>query len=185
MRPLREAAVLLAICVRTSHRVIFVERAAHLRDHPGQIGLPGGAVDPADGDDRVRTALREVHEELGIHADDIAVVARLPDVRQRANTFNVAPIVGIVRGTAAVVVDPAETAAVFGIPLAAIVAPEAVHRGIEMVAGHAIDTWLFDHEGRHIWGLTAQILHDFVEEWNAPEATTRNAIEAALSVAAG
>ncbi len=158
MRPLREAAVLMAICARPPHRVLFIERAAHLRDHPGQIGLPGGSVDPADGDDRTRTALREVREELGIAATHVTIVARLPDVRQRVNTFNVSPLVGILRETVSLTVDPAETAAVFAVPLAAIVAPGAVFRGLENVADRAIETWVFDYDGRHIWGLTAQIL---------------------------
>ena len=38
----RPAAVVLGIFEEPPHGVIFIERAAHLRNHAGQIGLPGG-----------------------------------------------------------------------------------------------------------------------------------------------
>ncbi len=184
VRPLREAAVLMGIYAASPHRVVFVERAAHLRDHPGQIGFPGGSVDPADGNDRARTALREAHEEIGVPADHVRIVDRLPDVRQRANNYLVTPFVGVLRNNPPLVIDPAETAAVFTVPLGAIVAPDAVHWGIETIGELAIETWIFNHDDRHVWGLTARMLHDFVVAWNLPESPLRAAIEAAL-IAAG
>ncbi len=170
----------MAIFADLPHRVVFVERAAHLRDHPGQIGFPGGSVDPQDGDDRARTALRELREELGVPAERVTIVARLPDVQQRVNTFIVTPLVGVLRSDTQLIIDPAETAAVFTVPLAAIVAPGAVHPGIEVIGELAVDSWIFDYDDRHVWGLTARMLRDFVVAWNLPNSPTRAAVEAAL-----
>ena len=170
----------MAIFADPPHRVVFVERAAHLRSHPGEIGFPGGSVDPADGDDRARTALRELHEELGVAQERVAIVARLPEATPRLNGFIVAPYVGVLQRNTQLVIDPTETAAVFMVPLGAIVAPGAVHPGIETVGEFAIDTWVFDYDDRHVWGLTAQILRDFVVAWNQPDSPTRAALEAAF-----
>jgi 8-oxo-dGTP pyrophosphatase MutT (NUDIX family) len=180
MAPLREAAVTLAIFADPPHHVIFVERATHLRDHPGQIGLPGGSVDPADGDDRAVTALRELEEEVGIPPHRVRLVGRLPQVIQRVNNFSVAPLVGIVQAGTRIAIDESETAAVFTVPLAAIVAPGAVHEGIETFGELAIPTDIFDYGDRHVWGLTGRILRTFVTAWITDADGLRTAIEAAL-----
>lgn len=177
---IRAAAVLIAIFADPPHRVVFVERAAHLRDHPGQIGFPGGSVDASDGDDRAHTALRELHEELGVAPERVTIVARLPEVVQRSNTFIVTPFVGILRSETQLVIDPAETAAVFTVPLSAIVAPGAVHHGFEVIGELAVESWIFDYDDRHVWGLSAGMLRDFVVAWNVPGSATRAAVEAEL-----
>ena len=172
--------MLVGIFADPPYPVIFVERAAHLRDHPGQIGFPGGSVDPADGDDRARTALRELHEELGVSAERVTVVARLPDAHQRSNNFVVTPIVGVLQPATPLTIDASETAAVFTVPLDEIVAPGAVHPGIETVGKGDFDTWLFDYGDLHVWGLTARILHDFVATWHDAAANLRPAVQRAL-----
>jgi 8-oxo-dGTP pyrophosphatase MutT (NUDIX family) len=173
----------LAIFADPPHPVVFVERAAHLRDHPGQIGLPGGSVEPADGDDRERTALREMHEEVGVAPDRVTIVGRLPEARQRSNTFVVTPHVGVLKSGTRLTIDGTETAAVFTVPLAAIVTPGAVRPGIETIGEHAIETWLFDYGELHVWGLTAGILRDFVAAWNATASPLRAAIQSRLHAA--
>jgi len=177
----RYAAVVLAIFADAPHRVVFVERAAHLRDHPGQIALPGGSVDPGDGDDRSVTALRELEEEIGIPPQAVRLVGRLADVHQRrANNFTVTPFAGIVTPGTKLAIDESETAALFTVPLAELVAPGAVHDGIEIVGEHHVDTYVFDYHDRHIWGLTGSILHAFVTAWHASGSPIRAAIEGAL-----
>jgi 8-oxo-dGTP pyrophosphatase MutT (NUDIX family) len=180
VRQTRAAAVLVAISADPPYPVVFVERAAHLRDHPGQIGFPGGSVDAADGDDRVRTALRELHEEVGVAAERVTIVGRLPDVRQRSNNFVVTPLVGVILPATPLLIDAAETAAVFNVPLEAIVEPGAVHPGVETFGDRAIETFIFDYGPLHVWGLTARILHDFVAAWTAPDSALRAATESAL-----
>jgi 8-oxo-dGTP pyrophosphatase MutT (NUDIX family) len=163
MEQRRRAAVVIAIFRTTPHGVIFVDRAAHLRDHPGQIALPGGGVHPED-DGLAATALRELREEVGISAERVTIVAELPLLRQRvANNFDVTPFVAIVEA-GAITIDPSETAGVFMVPLA-----RTVEQGLqETVVRHGdveIQSLVLDYEGRRIWGLTARILHSFVESW--------------------
>jgi 8-oxo-dGTP pyrophosphatase MutT (NUDIX family) len=44
-------------------RVILTQRSANLRNHAGEVALPGGKADPEDADS-VATALREAYEEV-------------------------------------------------------------------------------------------------------------------------
>ena len=135
--------------------MVFVERAAHLRDHPGQIGLPGGGVHPEDAT-LAATALRELHEEVGIDAAHATIVAQLPTIRQHVvNNFDVTPFVAVARPIE-LRIDPSETAGVFVVPLATI------------VEGGLAD-FVLEYEGRRIWGLTARILRSFVVAWGEGE----------------
>ncbi|GAC1407563.1 MAG: CoA pyrophosphatase [Candidatus Velthaea sp.] len=181
--PTRPAAVTIAIFGEPPYRVVFVERAAHLRDHPGQIGLPGGAADPEDGEDRARTALRELREEVGIPADRIQLVGELPEVRQRVNNFVVRPFVGVIVPGTKLAFDENETAAVFTIPLAEIVSPGAIRLGMERIGERVVETYVLYYGDRHIWGLTARMLRSFADRWHDPADPLRVHIESALEAA--
>ena len=52
---------------------LLVQRPDHLRQHAGQVGLPGGAVEPGDADG-VAAALREAQEEVGLDPSLVASV---------------------------------------------------------------------------------------------------------------
>lgn len=45
-------------------RVVLTQRCSNMRSHGGEVCLPGGKRDPADGGDDVVTALREAQEEV-------------------------------------------------------------------------------------------------------------------------
>ena len=175
----RTAAVAIAILGAPPHGVIFIERASHLRDHPGQIALPGGSVDAEDGGDLRRTALRELREEVGVAPERVRIVGQLPMVRQtRANNFDVTPFVATV-APGPLTIDGTETAAVFTIPLHFIV--EGLQAGTVTVGELTIETYLLDFETRRVWGLTGHILRSFVDAWNDPANPLRAAVEGAFA----
>src|SRR5262249_25942643 len=58
VRPIRPAAVLVAIVEREEPTVLFTQRATHLPDHAGQVSFPGGKIDAADASP-LDAALRE------------------------------------------------------------------------------------------------------------------------------
>ena len=173
----RPAAVVLAIFATPPHGVIFIERAAHLRHHAGQIGLPGGGVDPEDAGDLRRTALREMHEEVGIEEERVDFLWTLEPIHPRVSNFLVTPFVAVVQ-PGPLVIDTSETAAVFSIPLATVL--ERVHDGVMDLGAIQIQTTLLDYDGRRIWGLTGHVLRQFVDAWNAGE--MRRLIESRLTL---
>lgn len=175
----RTAAVAVAILRAAPHGVIFIERAAHLRDHPGQIALPGGSVDPADGGDLRRTALRELREEVGVAAERVRIVGQLPVASQRrANNFDVTPFVATV-APGPLTIDGSETAAVFTIPLQVIV--DDLTQGTVSVGELSIESYILDYESRRVWGLTGHILRSFVDAWNDASNPLRAAVEEGLT----
>src|SRR5579863_10343940 len=72
-----QAAVLVPLHIRRGVlHAVFTERHHQLPRHAGEISFPGGRRDPEDGD-LVTTALREMHEELGLPRDQVQVIGAL------------------------------------------------------------------------------------------------------------
>jgi 8-oxo-dGTP pyrophosphatase MutT (NUDIX family) len=167
------AAVVIPIVRYDDPAIVFVKRAEHLRRNPGQIAFPGGIVDPEDADERA-AALREFEEELGIARERVHVIGRLDDVVTLTLSVTVSPYVGLVEPPVTFAFDAAETAAVHEVPLRALYAPGAVHRGIERVerggTTYDVPSWLFDHDGLHVWGATARMLHGLLARYPDPAA---------------
>jgi 8-oxo-dGTP pyrophosphatase MutT (NUDIX family) len=173
----RPAAVVLGILTEAPNGVIFIERAPHLRSHAGQIGLPGGGSDPQDGGDLRATALREMHEEVGVTRDRVHILAELPIVRARVNNYAVTPFVATVL-PGELRIDASETVGVFTVPLATIL--RDLHQGTVSVGAIAIETPVLLYGERRIWGLTGHILRTFVDAWNDGANPVRARIEEAV-----
>ena len=140
--------------------LLLMERATSLRSHAGQPSFPGGALDPEDGDPQgdgpLRAALREAEEETGLDPAGVQVFGVLPKLYIPVSGFVVTPVLGWWRERSAVgVVDPAETARVFTVPVADLTDPDnratAVHP-----RGHRGPAFLV--ESALVWGFTAGII---------------------------
>ena len=137
--------------------VLLTQRAATLRQHAGQIAFPGGRVDPEDGD-VVATALREAQEETGLDPAGVEVLGVLPAVPVVVSGHVVHPVLGWWRDPSRVaVVDQAEAAAVFRMPVADLVDPANRCR-VARPGGRRGETPGFLVGERLVWGFTAALL---------------------------
>jgi 8-oxo-dGTP pyrophosphatase MutT (NUDIX family) len=161
-RPGRPASVLLALIERQSGpTVLFTERAAHLKDHAGQVSLPGGRLSP--GESAAQAALREAHEEVGLAPASVDVIGSL-DEFLTGTGFTITPVVGVVTdGGFVATPDPREVAGVFEVPLGVILDRTALSVGYFERHGSRLLTYELHHSGRRIWGATAAVLRNFQE----------------------
>ncbi len=95
--------------------LILTRRSSKLRNHPGQWALPGGRMD--EGETPEQTALRELHEEVGIELDQSCVLGRLDDFVTRSG-YIMTPVVIWGGGNLKTMLNPDEVASVHRIPLA-------------------------------------------------------------------
>jgi 8-oxo-dGTP pyrophosphatase MutT (NUDIX family) len=159
-RPGRPASVLLALLDRPmGPTVLFTERAAHLKDHAGQVSLPGGRI--AAGESAAEAALREAHEEVGLEPTTVDVIGTL-DEFITGTGFAVSPVVGVVTdGEFVAKPDPREVAGVFEVPLGVILDRSAMGVGYFERHGSRLLTYELLYGGRRIWGATAAVLRNF------------------------
>lgn len=140
--------------------LLLMERAGTLRSHPGQPSFPGGALDPEDGDPHttgpLRAALREAEEETGLDPAGVQLFGVLPRLYIPVSEFVVTPVLGWWRAPSPVgVVDPAETARVFTVPVADLTDP--AHR-VTVVHPGGFQGPAFTVESALVWGFTAGVI---------------------------
>ncbi len=119
----RPAAVALTLFEgeRGSACFALTRRAAGLRRHGGQWAIPGGRVDP--GETPEETALRELHEEVGLRPSAPIVLGRLDDYATRSG-FVITPVVVWAVGAGPLRANPREVEAAYAVPLAELDHPE-------------------------------------------------------------
>ncbi len=136
--------------------VLFTQRTAHLKNHSGQISFPGGRAE-ADDADPEGTALRETWEEIGLAAERIELLGRLPDYHTRTG-YRVTPVVGIVATPFDLNPDDNEVAEVFEVPLAFLLDPANLQRHSREFEGEQRYFFAIPFGERYIWGATAGML---------------------------
>ena len=151
---LTKAAVLVPIVTHaTGLTVLFTQRTTHLKAHSGQVSFPGGRAEPHDATPEL-TALRETEEEIGLRADAVEVLARLPDYCTRTG-YCVTPVVGLLTPPLALSPDPREVAEVFEVPLSFLLDPRNHRRETRQFQGRTVGFFAIPYQDRYIWGATA------------------------------
>ena len=153
----KPAAVLVGLIEREAgYSVLLTRRSDTLRRHTGQIALPGGRRDP--GESPWQTALREAHEEVGLHPDYVSL-AGLSTPYRTGTGYLVTPVVGFIREGFTLQPNPDEVADIFETPFGFLMDPtnheEHEH---ETPTGERRRFYAMSHEDRYIWGATAGML---------------------------
>jgi 8-oxo-dGTP pyrophosphatase MutT (NUDIX family) len=156
-----DAAVLLALYGWPGEPgLIFTERRADLRRHAGEISFPGGRRDPEDAD-AVATALREAHEEIGLHPDRVEVAGALPPVPTFVTDYAIYPVVGLIAPETEWTLQPEEVDAVLEFRIADVRAGYGRRRLVRRGIPFRTDTYCVGDD--LIWGATARIVADLLD----------------------
>ena len=122
------------------------------------MAFPGGKQ---DGDEtETETCLREAHEEIGLEAADVEIIAPIPPRISRHNIV-VSPVIGLVSPHFRPTVNTSEVEVAFKLPLSRFLTVQG-HRTVESsFRGRSFKLPFFDDDvdGRVIctWGLTAVV----------------------------
>ncbi|TQF68219.1 CoA pyrophosphatase [Rhodococcus spelaei] len=156
----RAAVALTVITDDAGARLLLTRRPPKMRAHAGQFALPGGSIDP--GETPEQAAVRELAEELGVHAPADAVVGALDDYVTRSG-FVITPVVlWVGELTEPITPNPDEVALVFEVTMAEV----DVDAQLEPVTGAIAGTppmlrWPFRGGAMH--APTGAIIHQFRE----------------------
>jgi 8-oxo-dGTP pyrophosphatase MutT (NUDIX family) len=158
----RASAVLAPLYERDGEAVVVLtRRAQHLRAHRGEVSFPGGGQDP--GEDLRVTALREAHEEIGLHPRHVELIGQLDHLQTVTSQSFIVPFVGVLAEVPELVPSPHEVEHVLHVPLSELLDDGVYHA--ERWGLEPLDRELsfFEVEGDTIWGATAAMLRNLLE----------------------
>ena len=141
--------------------LVLTRRTAALTRHSGQISLPGGRWDPADGS-LLRTALRETHEELGVDPTEPAVWGRLEPEWIVVSHYLVSPFIAYTPRRPDFRPAPPEVAELIEVPLSLLLDPTTLAEEIWEIRGTPRQVVFYRHGEHKIWGATARVLGKLV-----------------------
>jgi 8-oxo-dGTP pyrophosphatase MutT (NUDIX family) len=164
----RKAAVAAILRDGTaSAELLFIRRAEHPRDPwSGQMGLPGGRVDPGD-ESVLAAAIRETLEEIGLDLSrDAHAAGRLSEVRTHlplgSVPHSVAPFVFTLEKDPVLSLNY-EVQETIWVPFA-FLAERRNRKSFTWVRrGLPLPMPCYEYEGRVIWGLTLRIVDEVLE----------------------
>jgi len=176
------AAVLIPIIWENDQlAVLFEVRSPHLAWQPGEICFPGGRIEATD-DSPLSAAVRETAEELGLAMGQIQVLGSLYEVVSPIGV-RLYPCVAYITDTHLIKPSQDEVSEIFTVPLEFLLGVKPIIGQMErctrpladfpfeLLPGYS-DKWksrknyevLFYKYNQHvIWGLTAQVLHNFLK----------------------
>jgi 8-oxo-dGTP pyrophosphatase MutT (NUDIX family) len=154
----RSAATLLLIYPADGELVIpLTVRHPDLPSHPGEVSLPGGAVDPSDATLEA-TALREAHEEIGLALEAVRTVGRLDPIWISVSNFELVPVVAVADRRPVLTPHAGEVAELVELPLDRLLIDDGITEEEIEVPGVVLRTGVYRWAGHRVWGATARTL---------------------------
>lgn len=165
------SAVLLALYeVGGEAALLYTQRAASMRSHPGEISFPGGRVEPQDATP-MHAALREAEEEVGVAPADVRMLGHLTDYLTHRDVLVCAYVAEAVGSPPTEPRSPAEVAHVFTVPLSAFLDPAAYESRAIPGMGRRGRVHYWHVGGRIVWGITGELTARFLARvygWEPP-----------------
>ena len=155
----RQAATLLLLYPDLDGDLLIPLTVRHpgLPDHPGEVSLPGGAVDPEDATVEA-TALREANEEVGLDQAAVRVVGRLDPVWIPVSNFELTPVVAVADAPPALSAQADEVAQIIEFPLRLLLTDGGLTEEDIVLPEVVLRTGVYRWDGHRVWGATARTL---------------------------
>ncbi|MEM6397199.1 MAG: CoA pyrophosphatase [Bacteroidota bacterium] len=163
----RVAAVLELLYPLPNGRIglLFFRRTSHdPRDaHAGQIGFPGGSVEPEDRT-LADTALREAWEEVAVKRESVQLIGPLSQLYIPVSNFLVHPFLGVAQTRPDFKGQDAEVDEILEFPLEDFLQPDARKtKAMAMSSGFRLpNVPYWDVQGETVWGATSMLVAELV-----------------------
>jgi 8-oxo-dGTP pyrophosphatase MutT (NUDIX family) len=140
--------------------LILIVRNSYKGVHSAQIAFPGGKYEAQD-EIFENTALRETHEEVGIHPDSMEIIKTFTPLYIPPSDFMVHPFLGISKEEIIFIPDPTEVANIIELPLTVFLS-DAIVTDTKLTTSYANDISVpaFKIEEHIVWGATAMMLSE-------------------------
>lgn len=160
----KKAAVLMLFYPKDNlTHLVLIQRNTYQGVHSAQIAFPGGKLEPNDAD-LSQAALRETHEEIGIHSGQIELLRAFSQVYIPPSNFMVHPFLGLSQQPLEFFPDPAEVSSIIELPLQDLLTESnQVSQNMDTAYSKSINVPAFNLQGHFVWGATAMMLSELKE----------------------
>ena len=146
--------------------LLLILRKTYKGVHSDQIGFPGGKAETAD-NTILDTALRETHEEVGVHPSQVEVVRSLTKIFIPPSNFVVQPYMGLYDGSMPFEPQKSEVEALVEVSLNEFMDERNITTQILSTSyADNIEVPAFKLNGYTVWGATAMMLNEIKEIFN-------------------
>lgn len=161
-----KAAVVVIIYKNTGGESVLylIERNTYDGHHSGQIAFPGGKMDDVD-TNLSETALREVHEEIGIILETDQLFPLVPQWIHVSNHW-VQPYYIILHEKPIFTLNKREINCIFEIPITSFKDSNTLAFHELNILGNKVISPMYLNDGKEIWGATAIILYQLLQRDN-------------------
>lgn len=155
-------SAVIVLYERTTDSLILTQRSDKLHTHPGEICFPGGLWEEED-DNFYITAIRELHEELGVGADRVTLIKEL-EIETTLLGSIIHPWFASVESVNPYQLNPQEVMRLLSIPMS-LVQNSHNYRDIRVERGGLyFKTCEFTANKDWVWGATARIMKQLVKQ---------------------
>ena len=161
----RKAAVMALFypTVNQNTNLLLILRKTYKGVHSNQVGFPGGKAEKSD-DGLLTTALRETHEEVGVHPKDVIVVKEISEIFIPPSNFIVQPFIGLYKEPKPFIKQESEVELILEVPILDFLDDTKVVSK-KLTTSYAVDIEVpaFKLNGYIVWGATAMMLNEIKE----------------------
>ena len=145
---------------------LLTQRTHQVETHKGQISFPGGIQEAADAD-LLHTALRETWEEIGLARQAIQVLGEFDEYLSITGLI-VTPFAAWIGGMFDLAPNPDEVGEILRVPFSIFQDGRYLRTETRVRLGVERKIYFYNFQGKEVWGLTAQIIRDFLKLFEKP-----------------
>ena len=159
---MKKAAVLVGLFKKNDEWCFsLIRRPMNEKNHPGQIALPGGAMEKNE--TLMNTALREGFEEVGIKPEDVEIIGQLTPVPVPVSEYLIYPFVGVIDYEPEWIINEDEVEKIFILRMSELISSDNGYTEMWDLRGNKVEVPIFKVMNETVWGATAAVLSELID----------------------
>ena len=159
---MKQAAVLICFFKKNGeYHLPLIRRPMHEKNHPGQIALPGGAME--ENETLENTALREAFEEVGIIPESVEIIGKMTPLPVPVSKYLISPFIGIAKHEPKWNINKQEVDELIILKFKDLIDSNNGYYEDWDLNGNTIRVPIFKVMNKEIWGATAAVLSELID----------------------